>query len=772
MVGGPAQDGRPAVTDPRFARALALHQQGHIAQAVALYGEILAAQPRHADCLHMLGVAELQRGEFGRAIERLDRAIAIAPGVPTYHFHRALALQDLGRPEAAVEAYQRAIALRPGDADAHSNLGSLQRTLGRHAQALASFDQAIALRPDHAGAHHNRANLLAQLGRHAEAIDALDQAIRFAPQRAESHCSRALSLCELGRHGEALASLDTALRLRPDHPQALLNRGNVLAELRRMDAAIECYSRAVQVEPGFAQARVNLGMALTVSGRHERAVECLDQAIRLRPDDAAAHLHRGDALVALGRMAEAIQSYERALALRPDTDDLPGMLLHTRMRCCDWSDHEAQVQSLCERVSRGERAAPPFAMLAICDSPALQRRAASSHLQTLATPRLGPAVTRPSTAGDRIRVAYYSADLHNHATAYLIAEVIERHDRSRFEVVAFSFGPERDDAMRRRLSAAFDRFIDVQAVDDAEVIRQSRQMGIDIAVDLKGLTRGCRPGIFLGRSAPIQVNFLGYPGSLGASCFDYIVGDSIVITPDSRPLFSEQVVRLPHCYQPNDGQRRVSERVFTRHELGLPEQAVVFCCFNQAFKITPHVFAIWMRILRKVERSVLWLFADNPLAVEHLRRCATSQGVDAARLVFARHLPPAEHLARHRAADLFLDTWPCNAHTTASDALWAGLPVLTRCGETFASRVAASLLHAVGLPELVTCSDADYEALAVDLALSPQRLRDLKDRLSNQRAEQPLFDAARFTHHLESAFDAMVRRQRAGLPPEDIDVER
>lgn len=763
--------GGSVALDSRLVRARAAHQQGDLAQAASLYVQILAEQPFDADCLHLLGVVELQRGNHAKALKHLDRAISIAPSAASFHYHRALALQDLGRPQDASEAYLQAIALRPDHADAHSNLGSVLRALGRHVDAMASLDRAISLHPDHASAHHNRANLLAQMGRHADAVKDYGRAIRLAPQRVESHCNRGLSFLELGEHDAALENLDNALRLQPDHPQALLNRGNVLAQLRRMDAAIECYARAAKVAPGFAPALVNLGMALSMIGRHEGAVESLGQAIRLRPDDAAAHRHRGDALVALGRLAEAISSYEKALALQPDTDELPGLLLHTRMRCCDWTDHDFLVRSLSERVARGERVAPPFVVLTVLDSPALQRQAASQHVKTLHVPRIGPAVAPCSKSGDRIRLGYYSADLHNHATAYLIAEMIERHDRQRFEVVALSFGPERDDEMRRRLLAAFDRFIDVRQASDADVVRHSRKVGIDIAIDLKGLTRDCRPALFLGRCAPIQVNFLGYPGSLGAPCFDYLVGDHIVITQEARPQFTEHVVRLPHSYQPNDGKRLVSERVYSRRELGLPEHALVFCCFNKNFKITPTVFGIWMRILREVHHAVLWLFADNPLAAEHLRRHARDQGVDPSRLVFATHLPLAEHLARHRAADLFLDTWPYNAHTTASDALWAGLPVLTRCGESFPSRVAASLLHAVGLPQLVVGTDDDYVGLAVALARSPDRLRDLKSHLSTCRSDFPLFDTARFTRHLELAFERMFQRHRAGLAPGDFDID-
>ncbi|MBY0510423.1 MAG: hypothetical protein K2P94_09740, partial [Rhodospirillaceae bacterium] len=368
----------------------------------------------------------------------------------------------------------------------------------------------------------------------------------------------------------------------------------------------------------------------------------------------------------------------------------------------------------------------------------------------------------------KIRIGYYSADFYAHATSYLMAGLFELHDRTAFEITAFSFGPDTQDAMQHRVTAAFDRFIDVRATSDAGVAALSRELRIDIAVDLKGYTQGDRMNIFAERAAPVQANFLGYPGTVGAPWMDYIIADAVVLPEAHRAHYAEKVVTLPGSYQVNDGRRVISARVFTRAELGLPEDGFIFCCFNHSAKILPDVFDIWMRILRSVPGSVLWLLKDYAPAADNLRKEAEKRGVDGARLVFAPRLPLADHLARLRAADLFLDTLPYNAHTTCSDALWAGVPVLTRKGAAFAGRVAASLLTAVGLPELIVATAAEYERLAVTLAADSNRLAQLRRKLAANRATAPLFDTPRFARHLEEAYARMHARHHAGLPPDHI----
>ena len=449
---------------------------------------------------------------------------------------------------------------------------------------------------------------------------------------------------------------------------------------------------------------------------------------------------------------------------------LMGDLLRTQMTICDWSNYASGVAELRAQLSRGEKAAPPFFVLALLKF----SRSAKKGLGNLGGRKVSGSGEHkgisPLPGHRRIRIGYFSADFREHAVAILMAGLFEEHDRSKFEVTAFSLGPDIDDDMRTRLKVAFDKFIDVRAMSDRDVVSLARNFEIDIAVDLNGLTRDARTSIFAMRAAPIQVNYLGYPGTMGADCIDYLIADPVVIPDADQPHYAEKIVYLPNAYQPNDRKRLIADKVFTRSELSLPQEGFVFCCFNNNYKIVPDVFDSWMRILGHVDGSVLWLLKDSDIAARNLKKEARVRGVDPDRLVFAPRMTLPDHLARHRLADLFLDTLPYNAHTTASDALWTGLPVLTQIGEAFAGRVAASLLRAVGLPELVTTTRDAYEALAIELAGNPAKLASIKRKLSDNRLTTPLFDTALFTRHIEAAYTAMYERHRAGLPPDHIRV--
>jgi predicted O-linked N-acetylglucosamine transferase (SPINDLY family) len=636
--------------------------------------------------------------------------------------------------------------------------------------ALESYDQAIQLSPNYAEAHNNRGIVLYLLERHAEAIESCERAIQLRPTLAEAFYNRGNAQHALKQHEAARESFDRAIQLKPDYADAYYNRGTVLQPLGQNESALESYDKAIQLNPNHAQAYNNKGSALHALLQYEAALPCFDKAIALRPDYAEAYNNRGSALLALKQYQAALENYDRAILLKPDYEYLPGTRLHMRRFLCDWENIEAESQQLEAHIGGGERVAVPFTMLALSDSLAVQRQAAEIHVHDRFPPRASGESIPRWPKHDRIRVGYYSADYYNHATTYLMAELLERHDRSRFEILGFSFGIEAADEMSQRVSAAMDRFVDVRVMPDREVAELSRTLEVDIAVDLKGFTKESRPGIFAERAAPVQVNYLGYPGTMGADYIDYLIADPTVVPESQRRHYSEKIVTLPDSYQPNDTRRSISAKPVARVDEGLPEPAFVYCCFNNAYKISPAVFDGWMRILGRVEGSVLWLLEDDPAASENLRKEALRRGISAERLVFAKSLPLAEHLARHRLADLFLDTFPYNAHTTASDALWAGLPVLTRMGDSFASRVAASLLRAVDLPGLITATEAEYEELAVDLARDRERLQGLGRKLQENRLSAPLFDSRAYTRHLEAAYSAMVERYQAGLPPEHIHI--
>ncbi len=617
--------------------ARTLHEQRRLAEAQALYEEVVKIIPKHFHALHLLGVIAGQRNNPRRAVEFIGRAIEADPGnkaVCAAHMNMALAFLELGKFDSALASYDRAIAIDPANADAHFNRGIVLERLRRTDSALASYECAIALNANHADAH--------------------------------------------------------------------LNRGSLLRELRRFEAALE--------------------------------------------------------------------SFDRAIALNPRIKFAHGIRNHTRMQICQWEGLETALAQLRESLSKDLPTSSPFFVVASSDSAPLQRRAAEIRVREKcpARPELGAIRKRPNQ--QRMRIGYFSADFHNHATMYLMAGLFERHDPSKVDLTIFSFGPDSNDAMRTRLRSACQDFVDVQNLSDLEVAKLARKRQIDIAVDLKGFTQGNRAGIFALRAAPLQVNFLGYPGTMGAGYMDYLVADPALIPTELQRHYAEKIVYLPDSYQPNDRSRKLSDKEFSRGELGLPQAALVFCCFNNSYKITPEVFDCWMRILRRVEGSVLWLLEDNPCASNNLRTEARKRAVDPERLVFAPRVSLPEHLARHRAADLFLDTFTVNAHTTASDALWAGVPVLTLIGEAFAARVGASLVKAAGLAELAVSSADEYESTAIALAVDAPRLAEIKRRLADNLRSAPLFDVRRFAGHLEEAYRKMLERHQRDLPPEHIYV--
>lgn len=677
--------------------------------------------------------------------------------------------------EAQVAALQDAIQRDPLNAAALNELGNVLSQLGRHDQAIGAYDRVTAIDPAFAGAHYNRGLAFYDLEQPAAAIDCFDRAIALQPGHARAHNQRGHALFDLGRFREAVQSHTRALQYRPDYAEAHNGRGNALFQLDEYAAALLSYEAAIAQQPGYADAHSNRGNAQYQLGRVEAALASYEASLALQPDYAGVHFNRGEVLAELGRYAQAIASFDRAIELKTELPYAWGERLLARMHICDWRQYEMQVAELTRRVARGEPAATPFCMLALCDSAPLQRQAAQHWIERNAKSAApgsasagAPAMQRRASSG-KIRIGYFSADFCDHPVARLSAQMYELHDRSRFEVIAFSFGRERQDSMHARLHQAFDRFIDVQDESPAAIAALSRSLEVDIAVDLTGLTRHCRPKIFAARAAPVQVSYLGYLGTMGASYIDYLFADNMLVPAALRPHYAESIAYLP-CYQANDSQRRAAPRTFTRHELGLPTGAFVFCCFNANYKITPRVFAGWMRILERAPHAVLFLYAESPQAAENLRKEATGHGVAAERLIFAGRLPTPQYLTRYRSADLFLDTAPYNAGTTASDALWAGLPVLTCMGETFCGRMAASLLQAVGLPELITASAAQYEELAVTLATQPQRLAAIKHKLEQNLQATPLFDSQRHVAAVEAAYVLMQERHAANLPPADITV--
>jgi protein O-GlcNAc transferase len=650
-------------------QAIGLHQAGKPDQAKALYRKLLMAQPRNAEVLRLLGVAEYQLGQLDACVMALSRSLELLPQQPETEYNLAFALDRLGR----------------------------------HADALAHYDRAVALKPDYAEAYYNRANTLKELGRFEAAIASHNQAIAVKPGYAKAYYNRALMQKRLGRYEDALASYDKAIAIDPAYASALHNRGNLLGEMKRLDEAIVCY--------------------------------------------------------------------DRALSVNPDYDFLLGNALHTRMHVADWRDFDAHVNRIVEKLRFGQKATSPLPMMSAIDDPAVQQL--SAEIYTAA--KHPPGHARPAGAKysrhDRIRVGYFSTDLGNHPVTHLLAGMFERHDRSRFEVFAFSFGPDRQGPWRDRAVKAFEHFIDVRSRSEQEIAAMARELEIDLAIDLNGYVGDCLPQIFAERAAPVQASYIGYLGTMGAPFMDYLIADPVMVPEGSRRFYSEKIISL-HSYQCNDDKQKVPDKPMKRQDFGLPENGFVFCSFNNNYKILPAVFDSWMRILKAASHSVLWLYVANGTAVESLKSEAEKRGVDSRRIIFASEVPYDDHMARQRLADLFLDTHPYNAGATASLALRAGLPILTRLGEAFAARMGASLLTAVGLPEMIARTPEEYEARAIHLATHPVQMTAVREKLAGNLPTCALFDTERFTRNIEAAYVAMYERSQNGLPPDHIDVSR
>jgi protein O-GlcNAc transferase len=591
-----------------------------------------------------------------------------------------------------------------------------------------------------------------------------------APDTAERQYALGRSLILSGDLRGGWVHLQRAIALRPGFALPRVLWGQLLLQRGQSADALESFRRAAEEDPQCAEAHLSLGTALVLSGAARRAVSSYDEAIAVAPGEFRAHLLRGWALRECGCLDEAVASLETALRLQPDVPQALAEALLCYAWICDWGGVERMLQAL-RQIPGAVQSVEPSTLIAFSDDPSEQLLAASSQAARIAGSSR-PMPPPPRYDHGRIRIAYVSRDFFAHATSFLMAELFELHDRSEFSVLGVSFTKDDGSAVRRRIAQACDQFVTLRDEPDHEIARWLREREVDIAVDLKGLTGFARPGIFALRPAPVQVSYLGHPGTLGASFIDYLIADEFLIPPASQAFYNEKIAYLPDSYQVNDRKRAVSQHTPTRAGAGLPADGLVFCCFNNNWKITAPVFDVWMRLLAAVEGSVLWLLGDNRWAVENLRRAALARGVAPKRLIFADRAPNDVHLARHRLADLFLDTLPCNAHTTASDSLWSGVPIVTCAGRSFPARVAGSLLGAVGLKGLVTSSLEEYAALALALARDRERLRSLQAHLSHERERLPLFDAPRFCRHLEQAYRQMWRTHREGMPAATFHVSR
>ena len=792
----------PSNPDALYLLGLIAHQAGKSEFAVQLIEEAIRRNPSNPYFLNDLGEANRALRRLDEALASYDKALAIKPDYVDALDNRGLALQELQRYEEALATYDKALAIEPGFAEALNNRGNVLQDLKRYEEALASYDKALAIKPDFAKASSNRGIALEELERYEEALASYDRALAIKPDYAEALDNRGLALRELKRYEEALASYDKALAIKPAFAEALNNRGNVLQDLKRCEEALASYDKALAIKPDYAEALGNCGLALHQLKRYEAALASYDKALAIKADFVEALNNRGLALHELKRYEEALASYDKALAIEPDFakahynlgnafDNLKQLdaaaaswhralqidpshvqarasWIQARQHLCEWPGIADEFQALRERLTQDQSAkVVPFTLLAL---PGIQpseqlscarRFAEETYGGSLSSPPLCEGTQRQAD-GQKLRIGYLSADFGEHPVSQLLAQVIELHDRSSFEVFGYSYGPDDQTLVRRRLQTAFDTFRDVVTMSDAAAARLILEDGIHILVDLTGYTKNARLAITALRPAPVQVSWLGYPGTLGhPRLADYLIGDEIVSPPVHSDHFSETLALMPNCFQPNDRLRAIGDKP-AREAVGLPPEGFVFCCFNQSYKINAQMFDIWCRLLAAVPGSVLWLLGETTTTRRNLQQEAQKRGLFPDRLIFASRVAYAQHLMRFQVADLFLDTLPFNAGATGSDALWAGVPLVTCVGETFVGRYAASLLHAAGVPELITYSLQDYEALLLKLATDADRLAAIRAKLAANRLTCALFDSTQFTRDLERLFQTLWTDHQAG----------
>jgi protein O-GlcNAc transferase len=787
----------PADIAAAFARASLLHQEGRLADAAPLYQLVLAADPAHFDAQHMLGLLRAQQGDFLEAVKAIGHALKLDPrnqqaltnfgnvlwalgqreeALMSYDaavsenrddaviwFNRGLLLAEMRRLPEAVASYDRTVAIAPGHGEALFARSLALGEMGRLQEALTASDAVIAARPDMAAAFNLRGSLLWRMGRPDAALDSFNLALSLVPGNAEFLTNRGLALTAMERHEDALQSYDQALAIAPTHAEALTNRGNALASLQRFEEALESHDKMLALHPHHAETLSNKGAALAALQRFDEALAAYDAALKHQPANSRARFNRGVALANMRRFAEALVEFEAVLMADPRHAHALSAAASAALNLCDWP----RVQLLREKITRaiagGTAVIAPFTLLGFSEDQALHLRCAKAWLADKAAQPQAPWREALPREHGKLRIAYVSSDFGAHPVGYQLAALLEQHDRAGFEVHGVSLGADDGSDIRARLVGACDRFHDVRLMNDRDAAALLRELEIDITIDLNGHTQYGRPGLFARRPAPVQVSWLGYPSTTGLAAMDYVIADAQALPLADQLHYSEKIVHLPDSFfAPGDPPLAATQP--ERREEGLPEDGVVFCCLHQSWKISEALFGVWMRLLQLVPGSVLWLADHSPDVRARLEQAARVSGVEAGRLVWAKRSDRGRHLARLGLADLMLDTLPYNAHATASDALWAGVPVVTCRGEAFAGRIASSLLHAAGLPELVTASLADYESLALALALDGEARGALREKLIRNRAGTPFFDSARHTQMMEAAYRQMWRNAQSGDP--------
>jgi len=724
------------------------------------------------DCFvwNICGLANLNLGRINEALENLKIAVSLNKTNYEYFNNLGVASEKLKDWESSITFYKKALELQPNYFQAYYNMGNVFLASGQLEQAIIAFKKVIAIEPNYVEAYNNLANILQEQGKLENAITIYKKAIVINPNLSNIYNNLGNALQKLFKFNDSIEFYKKALALNPNFYQSLNNLGNSFKHKGMIASAKEMYQKALSVKPDYVEAHNNLGVLFQEQGNFEEAIVSYKKAIFYNSNFCEALNNLGIIYSIKGCFKESINFFEKALLINPNYESARLQKLHQLSHICDWKEIRKDYQ-LIQDLGIKKQSVSPWLILSLDDNPYRHLVRSQKYSKSKFNQNSKKFDIKSIKSERIIRLGYFGADFYNHATMYLMSRIFSLHNRKKFEVYVYSYGNNKNDIMRQKLISNVDVFDDVSQMSDRDIAYLARQDKIDIAIDLKGYTQNTRSGIFSYRAAPVQINYLGYPGTMGTSFIDYIIADNIIVPEMFRECYSEKIIFMPYSYQPNDNKRKISTKQITRLEMGLPEDSFVFCSFNNLYKITSQEFDIWMRIMKKIEGSVLWLLKSNKWGEENLKKEAQNRGVEPSRLIFAEKISQEEHLARHKLADLFIDTFNVNAHTTASDALWAGLPVVTKLGKSFASRVAGSLLNAIDLPELITENKKDYENSIFRLATNRHKLMKIREKLSINRMSKPLFDSKQYTQHLESGYEQAYINHISGLKPKTIYIK-
>jgi predicted O-linked N-acetylglucosamine transferase (SPINDLY family) len=742
--------------DQALKKARSHAKKGEITEAQKLYQAVLLVFPKNI------------RAQQGLTALNKPKQNNTSQSLPQETVDQLVNLYNQGQFSTVVEQAQALTEQYPKAFIVWNILGASTAQIGKHDEAIEFYNKSISLKPDYAEAYGNMGNALKDQGKLEEAIEAFHKALSLKPDYADAYSNMGTALQDQGKLDEAIEAYNKALSLKPDYAEAYCNMGVTLKDQGKLEEAIEVCTKSISLKPDYADAYINMGVALKDQGKLEEAIDVYNKALLLRPDYAEVYINMGNALQGQGKLEDAIDAFNKALLLKPDHEVARLNKLLNQASICDWTGVE-EDQKLIPTIGISDQYINPMIMMAFEDAPERHRIRSELYAKKFKQKPI-PMPPIPMQKPKRLRIGYFSSDFRAHSVIYTIADVFDAHDRERFEIYGYSFGPNDDSEIRKRIINTVDVFHDVKEMGDKDIALLARQDKIDIAIDINGYTKLCRPGIFAYRAAPIQIHFWGSANTSGTDFIDYYIADNIGIPVEHEHHWSESIIRLPIWSQSRHKNNYVSDQLITRKDMGLPEHGFIFCNFNNSYKLSPIEFDIWMRLLDQVEDSVLWLLKPTKWVEKNLQQEARKRGVAADRLVFAEKLPHPVHLARQKLADVFVDNFNVNAGVTLGDALWVGLPVVTKLGKQMPARVGGMVLASIDMPELITKTEQEYEALLLELATNSQRLSAIKEKLVANRLSTPLFNAELFTKHLENGYQQAYQRYFDGNDPEAISV--